>query len=307
MQLSNWIIENDNVATWLESICDTFDFPLLAKSELLNSYQKIKKEKQQFTQFIYTIKSYINDYKTNFSSMSEQIKTIAKKSGVNEYTAYTLFLICILHPLKDLYLKNNYPLKMWEEVGLDIKYKLLECYDVYGVFGTFVMSWFSRFFDLTKFCFGRLQMETITLNGNYLVNGVELKDGDTVLSVHIPKTGQPLDKNQVEESYRKAKAFYKDYFTSGYIVFTCSTYLMHPSAQSLINKDSNIYKFISDYDIVCYHDDEDYAELWRLFDCKINDKDFTQLPANTSLRKKFIDYMRTGQKIGRGFGIFVQK
>ncbi|MBQ8295685.1 MAG: hypothetical protein IJX87_04550 [Clostridia bacterium] len=292
---------------WLNYVCDAFDYPVEAKSELINCYQTLKENKQAFTQFGDTLQKYADDHKTDFSMMSEQIKNAAETAGINEYTAYTLFVLCLLQPLKNFYADNGYSSDMWGEVALDIRYKLLECYDVYGVYGTFVMPWFEKFFDLTRFCFGRLQMETVALDGDYVVNGVTLKKGDTVLSVHIPKTGRPLDKTSVEESYRKAREFYKEYFPSGYTVFTCKTYLMHSSTLSLLNQDSNIYKFVCDYEIVYCRDYEDYSELWRLFDRKINDRDVTDLPADTSLRRKFIEYMKSGQKIGYGHGIFVQK
>jgi len=305
--MPNDLLETNKTISWLNTICDTFDYPTQAKVDLVNCYEKIKENEQSFLQFSYTVNEYAKDYKTDFTKMSEQIKKVADQSGANEYTSYTLFLICILQPLKELYAKHNYSKIMWEEIVLDVKYKLLECHDLYGVYGTFVMPWFDRFFDLTRFCFGRLQMETIELDGDYIVNGVSLKKGDTVLSVHIPRSGQSLDRQLVEDSYRKAKDFYKDYFPNGYTVFTCKTYLMHSSTLSLLNENSNIYKFVNDYDIVYNKEYPNYSELWRLYDCVVENKDVDSLPNNTSLRKKFIEYMKSGKKFGYGHGIYVYR
>ena len=297
----------DKFIDWLDWVLNAFDFPTQSKIDLTDCYKKIKENEHSFSLFVNTIDEYNKDYKTDFTNMCEQIKIVAEYSNTNEFTAYSLFLICILKPLKDLYEKNNYLITMWEEIVLDVKYKLLECFDVYGVYGTFVVPWFERFFDFTRFCFGRLQMETVELDGDYSVDGVELKKGDTVLSVHIPKTGQPLDQKAVEDSYKKASEFYKVFFLNGYTVFTCKTYLMHSSTISLLNENSNIYKFVNNYKIVYYKEYKDYSELWRLYDCEVVGKNLNTLPTNTSLRRNFIEYMKTGKKIGYGHGIYIYR
>lgn len=292
---------------WVEYICDAFSYPEKAKEQLLECYKKITENNDAFTLFCNTYAEYCNDYKTNFEKMSEQIKQGSIIAGVHEYTAYSLYLIYMLNPLKQFYAENGYSVEMWKGVALDVKYKLLEGYDVHGIYGTFFMIWFDRFFDLTRFCFGRLQMETIPLDGDYTVDGVNLKKGDTVLSVHIPKTGERLDKESVENAYNQAKEFYKDVFKSEYTVFTCQTYLLHEVTLSFLKKDSNLYKFVSDYTIVYNRDYPDYTEMWRLYDCNVIGKDLADLPSDTSLRRKYIEYMRTGKKIGYGHGIYISR
>ena len=125
--------------------------------DLTSCYEKITTNNQSFSLFINTIEEYTKNYKTDFTKMSEQIKTVAEQSNVNEFTTYTLFLICILQPLKKLY------------------------------------------------------------------------------------------------------------------------------------------------------ENKDYTELWRLYDCEVKDKDINTLPTDTSLGRNFIEYMKTGKKIGYGHGIYIYR
>ena len=51
-----------------------------------------------------------------------------------------------------------------------------------------------------------------------------------------------------------------------------------------------------------YYDDF-FSWAWRLYDTK--EQDIDKLPQNTSLRKKYIDYAKSGKKSGWGYGAFV--
>lgn len=291
---------------WFEFICNQFDFPKAALDSLKENYCLISQNEAAIKEFNRALETYEKDFKSDFSILSDIIKNVAEIAEIQEYIAYTLFLIQLLKPLKKFYQNNGLSEEMWQGVALDIKYKTLECYDVYKIYGTFVMVWFDRFFNLTRFSFGRLQMETVELDGNYVVDGVNLKKGDTVLSVHIPRSKERLDRESVEKSYQFAQEFYKNEF-SDYTVFTCKTYLMHPSTVSLLKPNGNLYEFVSKYKIVYSENYENYSELWRLFDCLIDESNLDALPQNTSLRKDFVSYMKSGKKIGYGHRIYVKK
>ena len=47
----------------------------------------------------------------------------------------------------------------------DMKWKMLECYEIHGVYGNFVGHWYDGFFNLTRFGLGRLQFELRPFEG----------------------------------------------------------------------------------------------------------------------------------------------
>jgi hypothetical protein len=224
-----------------------------------------------------------------------------------EYTVHLYFSILVLNPLQKIYQQKTLPQSGWEGVCLDVKYKLLECLDVYKIHGVFVMRWFNRYFNATRFPMGRLQFEIIYLKKDYLIQGKRLKKGDPLINVHIPRSGERLDATSVYNSYKRATEFYKDLFPDGEFVFACESYLFHPSVQNLLKDGSNIKAFSSDYDILESRDEENYFEMWRVFDCYIDENNLDALPQNTSFRRSLVEYMKSGKPIGEGFGLFVYK
>ena len=79
---------------------------------------------------------------------------------------------------------------------------------------------------------------------------------------------------------------------------------MFPAVKQMLSPQSNLFAFISDYELIDsgYYDDF-FSWAWRLYDTK--EQDIDKLPQNTSLRKKYIDYVKSGKKSGWGYGAFV--
>lgn len=143
---------------------------------------------------------------------------------------------------------------------------------------------------------------TKRLKHNYIKRGIPLKM--YVLSVHIPRTGNRLEKESVDEAYRRASEFFKKKYNLKKIVFTCFSWMLYPKNLEILKPTSNIYKFISDYKIIDVKHYEDYSDVWRLFDMDYaGDPD--ALPADTSLRRAYIDIIKKGGKLGCGYGVYV--
>ena len=96
----------------------------------------------------------------------------------------------------------------------------------------------------------------------------------------------------------------KPFFGDDKIVFTCESWLLFPAVKQMLSPQSNLFAFISDYELMDsgYYDDF-FSWAWRLYDTK--EQDIDKLPQNTSLRKKYIDYVKSGKKSGWGYGAFV--
>lgn len=61
----------------------------------------------------------------------------------------------------------------WDTIA-DLKFKLIECYDVYGIWGTFVASWYPWFYTMHRFKLGRLQYEAVHFSGRHARDGRRL-------------------------------------------------------------------------------------------------------------------------------------
>ena len=183
---------------------------------------------------------------------------------------------------------------------LDLKWKLIECKDIKGIRGSFVAGWFGGFFKLERFALGRMQFQIITIDRDYEKYGVKLVGGvSRVIDVHIPKDGTPLDKESCEKSYAMAREFFKEEVGEN-APFVCHSWLLFPENKNLLSPRSNLYRFFSEYDIVDFGYDEG-GDLWRLFDT--NEVNPYRLPADTSMRRAYIEHLKNGGRVGWGFGI----
>lgn len=273
---------------------------------ILNSYNSIFKNKE--ANFI--LESILSDYRKNMNidweNAMKKMQTISEISGIHIYTASFVCCICLTEKLKEYYTRNNIPLDIWHDTMLDFKYKLKECRLVKGICGTFVCGWYGKFFVLNLFTLGRLQFRINTLRYDYNKNGVNLKVGDPVVDIHIPRTETPLDEKSCIDSYKKAKIFFADKFKDKPMPFVCSSWLLCEQNKKMLSEKSNILRFINDFEIICnkYSKEGDYSEMWRLFDMDYTGN-LDDFPEDTSFRRAYKNHLKAGGKVGAAYGIFI--
>ena len=85
--------------------------------------------------------------------------------GVNRYLLDALMLWCCWEEVKVRYEKKGLPVEIYYKSLEDMKWKMLECYEIHGVYGNFVGHWYDGFFNLTRFGLGRLQFELRPFEG----------------------------------------------------------------------------------------------------------------------------------------------
>ena len=195
-------------------------------------------------------------------------------------------------------------LAIWRNSMMDLKYKLIECRLVRGIYGSFVASWFDRFFNLTRFALGRLQFEVVPFKHVYEKDGKRLEPQSLAINVHIPRTETPLDRESCLQSYAMAKEFFKDQFTDMPMAFMCSSWLLFEKLRDFLPETANIIRFMNDYDVIqtTYAEEGDYKSLWRIFDMDCSDLD--ALPEDSTLRRAYKAYAKSGARLGSGFGVF---
>ena len=163
------------MVTWkeIEKVCDGIGFPQDAVADLEKSYNAIMQKCA--TKLHETAEAWANpdgDWRGCLGKVAE----IAKAADVSLNSArMVLFLYCAI-PLHQEYQKRGLPESIYWETLQDLRYKLLECYALYGEWGTFVPDWYRRFYICERFALGRLQYEAIDFPGESYKNA--LKQGE---------------------------------------------------------------------------------------------------------------------------------
>lgn len=228
---------------------------------------------------------------------------IAEVSGLNEYTVCMLFLLEACRDLERRYAEAGYSEQLFIDTMSDMRFKLLECKEVKGVWGTFVVTWYPGFFNMTRFALGRFQFEKREFSHElYGAGGHYLRKGDTVLNFHIPSSGVPLTDEVRYDSYRRAREFFFP-DSDKPCAFVCSSWLLYPGYEEYIPDRLNIKRFRHDFTVLSYNESDSFGNGWRVFGGKA-DLPASELPRDTTQRRVFADYCEKGGKHGGGYGVF---
>lgn len=153
-------------------------------------------------------------------TLDEALETLGK----DEFGRYMIFLIGCLPTLRQRYAEKGLPDELFWHTMMDLKYKLMECQNVKKTWGTFVPWWNDGFYKMTRFALGRLQFEKAAFYDEepYQCGGYTVKQGDTVINMHIPSSG-PLTEDKRLDAYQKAYEFFKEEQREGVLPFVCNS------------------------------------------------------------------------------------
>ena len=237
----------------------------------------------------------------------EKLTVLAKKYSIDENTLHFVFLLLSAETLYKRYLKQGISEEIFYDTIKDLKYKLIECIDCKGYVGTFVPHWFERFYRLERFALGRFQYDFTDTDREIVTpSGVRIKKGTKVLFLHIPSSGVPLTDDVRMDSYKKAYDFFKDtsYVKNGKIVFVCHSWLLYKKHYEFLPQNSNILKFMNDFNIYDGYISETNEEMWRIFG-KYDKAPACELPEDTSLKRAYKKWLCDGNTTGGGAGVIV--
>ena len=269
---------------------------------LLSAYDTIMAHGEAGDLLGEALAAYSADYNLNYEvEIYNKAKEITRLTALHAYTVELLVFICLTKRLKEIYIEQGIDMQIYRDSVLDLKWKLDECKAVKGVCGSFVAPWFVGLFNMTRFALGRLQFEIVTLWFDYEGLGIKIeKDKTRVISVHIPRTGTPMDKESCDRSYAMARSFFRERCGGEEYPFACYSWLLYPANREILSPKSNTYRFMDEY-VIIRSDDNNGEDLWRLFDT--DEKDPDKLPANTSMRRAYAEYLKNGGRVGEGMGI----
>ncbi len=274
-------------------------------AHLLAAYDAVMANFEAKQQFESAIATYQANIDCDFGALTAQSKKAARLADVHNHTTDLLLFICMSKHLRDVYANRGVDDAIWHDSMLDLKYKLEECKLVRGIRGMFVAFWMPGWFKMTRFAMGRLQFEIVDFGREYSKDGIVLEKESKVLNMHIPRSGQPLSPALYEDSFARAKAFFgpqlpSDQCPDGKIPFVCHSWLLYPRMTEFVSESSNVLRFMKEFEILSW-DDSDGESLWCLFDT--NERNPDRLPTDTSLRRAFVKRLKSGGRVGWGYGI----
>lgn len=286
----------------VKDFCERYEFEQDAVEYLENAYLKLKENNDIYESFASKIKFYEENYERDFSGVFDEIEAMSKDTGIHKYTLDLLYLICLTPILERFYTVYDINKKFYDASVLDLKWKALECKQVYGVWGTFVGWWTIGFFKLKRFGMGRLQFNLKKFSKDY---GTDFKEGDTYIDVHIPSSG-PLNYEDCQEAYNMAAEFFKKDFDQKPIVFGCHSWLLSSDNYEILPPYSNVLAFMKDYTILEEEKDPTNNNVWRIFSRFDLPKNIDELPQDTSLQRAFAKWLAKGNTINVAFGVIVR-
>lgn len=290
--------------SYLKDFLEKFSYPEEAKDVLLQAYDRIEAHVPGGEAFRGLLQRYEENINLKMRPLLNEMTGIAAGAGVQEYTGHLLLCICMSRHLLECYRKAGMDEQIWFTSMSDLKWKLMECRLVRGIWGTFVGEWFEGFFQMDRFGFAKLQFDPRVMDFRYEKDGVVLEPGTPMAIVHIPRTGEKLDRESMERSFDLAADFFKEWYHFDPMVFVCDSWLLYPDNLEVLSRDSNLYAFITTFDLVKSWESEDYYDAWRLFD-KEYTGDVDELPQDTSLRRAYADWIRRGKKFGGARGVYI--
>ena len=209
-----------------------------------------------------------------------------------------------IEDMERLYKEKNISYDILIDTISDLAVWINRHHDWFGEWGFSQYGWLINHIRGKIFKLGRLQFEPVKLNKKdmipdelniYLKN---LKEGDLLLSVHIPRGGK-MDESACLESFERAKEFFPKVLNYNFKAFCCFTWLFDPAFENLLPPDSNIIKFRKLFKI--YPCKENYDGLNYVF-VNITKDNIKDAPTDTYFRKKLVEHILSGGIMQSGGG-----
>lgn len=273
---------------FLKEFLERTAFPAEAKEALTEAFGRVNLTK--------ITERYLENFDLDMTQ--ELLISMEKETGISRYTLWMLLLISAAE-----YTWDNEILErdtFWQTFE-DLRYKALECYEMYGVWGTFVGFWYPIFFQGKLRKLGRLEYEDGTYQGQapVQVGDLTIHPGDPVKMLHIPSSGEGFCLEDRLDSYAQAEKRF-----GSPLICVCDSWLLYPPYGKALGEGSNIRDFQRDFQMLETHSCETFHDGWRVYG-RDWEKNLKELPEKTSLQRKLKNYFLNGGTPGIGFGVLV--
>ena len=291
---------------YIIKFCEEFDYPEEAVKTLCDAADFVENEPTLCKMFEDFLDDYNTDKAPDPTAHFTEMTAYARSLTAFPYESVDL-LFYVLHAehLEEVYEKAGLSRDRWHNAMNDLYYKMVECHDCKGIWGTFVGHWFPEFFSLKRVALGRLQYQP-----NYLTEDIktqdgkyELKKGQIFIDTHIPSSGK-LDIGDVKASLKMATEYFGDKFEGDHVWFGCESWLLFDKHREWLPATSGIVQFMDLFSLGIVFEVNPSNDLWRIFNTfETSSADRHKLPEDTLLRRKYKDFLTAGGKQGSAFGI----
>lgn len=283
-----------------EALCAACGYPPEAVSDLSRDYARLEANGRCMRILEKACALYEADEKSFDLLTVSSFVGEARASGVHPFASEFIFYTAMLPLLERKYAEKAIPSCCYKGAVEDLLCKLNECCAVYGIRGTFVGVWFSRFFRLSLYTFGRLEFCLIPCPFDHEKEGRRIFTGDPCIDVHIPSKG-PILRADLDDSYARAAAFFAPRLGNAPTVFHCQSWLLADYHRQMLPENSGILTFCRDYDLVAKAEDE--GDLWRIFGSKAGLAP-KELPGDTLLQRAYRERLEKGLPVYGGTGLY---
>lgn len=289
----------------ITALMEKLKFPREAAACFAEVFERIDGDTELSGAFDRARDAYLSGETPDIGQALPGLDAIGEKYQIRNYTLHFVFLLSLTEQLHEKYRERGISDEIYFDTMNDLSCKLRECIECKGYPGTFVASWDDGFFKLDRFALGRFQYEVrdFGVNGGFATrSGIIVPGGTRVLNMHIPSTGVPLTDEVRFDSYKKAYAFHKKLFPDGIALFVCGSWLLYPNHRKFLPENSNILKFLGDFQIISSNEKKSFGDDWRVFG-RYAGMSPDKLPRDTGLRRAYADWLAAGNRSGDGYGI----
>ena len=273
-----------------ESIAFVFEF-----------YEKIKND-AEFQEIIKGLENKVSTHEVHL-----KIIEYSEKKNYNKFEVCLTVLCNSWYIFKQRYDEKGINEELFYACMQDIRYKVFECRETYGIWGISCFEWYDGYLRANRFELGRLQFESWSLEQeSYTFGDTTIKKGDTIVNIHIPSSG-PLYPDAVCDSLKKACDFF-EYKYDNKMFIICKSWLLYPAYRKLFKEGSNLACFYDLFHIFDSVKDETFSFGHGFVFRTPKTNDISSLPQNTSLQRSFAEYMKSeNADFGRGYGMIVME
>lgn len=255
--------------------------------------------------FCKIVQNFMTELPEDICPYEKKLEEMGRRAQIHPYTMYQLFLLENTLRFREIFQKRGYEDRLFLDTMKDLKWKMQECKEAWGIIGNFTIYWYLGFFRMERFALGRLQFEVTAFQYNdFKEQGVHIKKGDPVINVHIP-VGEALSEELREASFSQAMEFFANRFSDGVYPFFGESWMLDPDMINLL-PDGNIKKFAELFTLLEIKKQDSFGDGWRIFGTEWKKKP-EQLPRKTRLQKQIAEFLEEGGKLGSGTGIFIRK
>ena len=274
--------------------------------EILSYFHLIDENKQTKHLLDEILCAYNEDINCDCQPLDEKNVQISKILQIHLFSVRLVSVLCLSKKMEERFRERKIDEGIIYQTMEDFRAKTRETYATFKVVGVLDWSWFFGFFRVTRFGLGRLQFELTKFRlPSYEKEGKCLTQESTVINVHSPRLEMPFTPEECEKSYQAAKLFFACHFKDGVIPFVCWSWLLYPYNKEILPPTSNVVKFLSRYDIIQVEEyTQENSPVSRIvFNCEHFD-DLSTLPTDTSMRRRYAQFLQQGGKTGWGYGVF---